>query len=91
MMGRTGTLMVLMFDARTLEDAAALLGAARRVAHRASLAQVVLWEEPAIASLLAKVPGGVRVPREGALPMLRPLRPGLPSIETTPIPRALWV
>jgi GNAT superfamily N-acetyltransferase len=91
MMGRTGTLMVLMFDARTSEDAAALLGAARRTAHRAGLAQVELWEEPATAPLVAKVPGGVREPRAGALPMLRPLRSGLPSTEATPIPRALWV
>jgi GNAT superfamily N-acetyltransferase len=91
MMGHTSTLMVLMFDARTAEDATALLGAARRVAYRAGLSLVVLWEEPATASLVAQVPGGTRALREGALPMLRPLRPGLPSPEATPIPRALWV
>ncbi|HYH96486.1 GNAT family N-acetyltransferase [Hyalangium sp.] len=91
MMGRTSTLMVLMLDARTAEETAALLGAARRVAHRAGLSQVVLWEEPSMASLVAQVPGGTRELREGSLPMLRPLRPGLPSLEATPIPRALWV
>lgn len=91
MMGRTGTLMVLMLDARTAEQAAALLGAARRVAHRAGLSKVVLWEEPATAPLLTQVEGGTRELREGSLPMIRPLRPGLPTPEPTPIPRALWV
>lgn len=90
MTGRTRTLMVLMLDARTAGDAAALLGAARRVAHRAGLSQVVLWEEPALAPLLPQVEGGTRELRDGSLPMIRPLRPGLPSPETTPIPRALW-
>jgi hypothetical protein len=91
MMGRTGTLMVLMLDARTAGDTAALLGAARRVAHRAGLSKVVLWEEPAMAPLLAQVAGGTRELRDGSLPMIRPLRPGLPSPEPIPIPRALWV
>lgn len=91
MTGRTSTLMVLMLDARTAEDAAALLGAARRVAHRAGLSKVVLWEEPAAAPLLAQVAGGTRELRDGSLPMIRPLRPGLPSPEPTPIPRVLWV
>ena len=91
MTGRTSTLMVLMLDARTAEDAAALLGAARRVAHRAGLSKVVLWEEPAAAPLLPQVAGGTRELRDGSLPMIRPLRPGLPSPEPTPIPRVLWV
>ncbi len=91
MVGPTGTLMILLFDARTAEEAAALLGAARRVAHRSGLSKVVLWEEPATAPLLAKVAGAVREAREGSLPMVRPLRPGpLPSA-ATPFPRALWV
>jgi GNAT superfamily N-acetyltransferase len=91
MMGRTSTLMVLMFDARTAQEAAALLGAARLVAHGAGLSKVVLWEEPATASLVAQVEGGTRELRDGSLPMIRPLRPALPSPEPTPIPRALWV
>ena len=44
---RSNALIVVLFDARTAEEATALLSAARRVAHRASLSQVVLWEEPA--------------------------------------------
>lgn len=91
MVGTTGTLMMLMLDARTAEDAAALLGAARRVAHRAGLSKVVLWEEPATAPLAAKVPGGVREARDGSLPMVRPLRPGALPFSGTPFPRALWV
>ena len=91
MVGRSSTLLVMMFDARTPQDAAALLGAARRVAHRARLSKVVLWEEPAAAPLLAHVPGAVRQPRDGSLPMLRPLRPGLELSGPIPIPQALWV
>ncbi|WP_224247114.1 GNAT family N-acetyltransferase [Hyalangium gracile] len=91
MTARSSALTMVMFDARTAEDAAALLGAARRVAHRAGLAQVVLWEEPALAPLLARVPGAARVAREDSLPMLRPLRPGGVPTSGMPIPRALWV
>jgi len=91
MVGRSSTLLVMMFDARTVRDAAALLTAARRVAHRAGLRKVVLWEEPAAAPLLAQVPEAVREAREGSLPMLRPLRPGLEPSGAIPIPRALWV
>ena len=91
MMGRSGTLMVLMLDARTEEEASALLGAARRVAQRAGLSKVVVWEEPATALILAKVPGAVREAREGSLPMLRPLRPEGLDWQATPFPRVLWV
>lgn len=91
MMAKSDTLMVMMFDARSAEAATALLQSARRVAHRAGLSRVVLWEEPAAAPLLAQVPGAVREPRDGSLPMLRPLRPGLELSAATPIPRALWV
>ncbi|HEX8702782.1 MAG TPA: GNAT family N-acetyltransferase, partial [Myxococcaceae bacterium] len=91
MVGRSSTLLVMMFDARTARDAAALLTAARRVAHRAGLSKVVLWEEPAAAPLLSQVPGAVREARDGSLPMLRPLRPGLDLSGPIPVPRALWV
>ncbi|CAM4239646.1 N-acetyltransferase [Corallococcus sp. ZKHCc1 1396] len=91
MMARYGELVVLMLDARDASDAQALLGEARRVAHRAGLKRVVWWEEAATAPLLAGVPGAVRAPRDGSLPMLRPLRPGLPPAPEVPFPRALWV
>jgi GNAT superfamily N-acetyltransferase len=91
MLARYGELVVLMLDARSAEDTAALLETARAVAHQAGLAKVVLWEEPATAPLLARVPAATRVPREGSLPMVRPLRPGLPPATAVPFPRALWV
>jgi hypothetical protein len=31
------------------------------------------------------------VAREGSLPMVRPLREGLPALDALPVPRALWV
>ncbi|QSQ23409.1 N-acetyltransferase, partial [Pyxidicoccus parkwayensis] len=76
---------------RSDEDAAVLVETARAVAHRAGLTKVVLWEEPATAALLARLPGATRVARDGSLPMLRPLRPGLPPAASIPFPRALWV
>ncbi len=91
MMARYGELVLLMLDARSNEDAAALVETARAVAHRAGLAKVVLWEEPATAALLARLPGATRVARDGSLPMVRPLRPGLPPAPASPFPRALWV
>ncbi|WP_224367761.1 GNAT family N-acetyltransferase [Hyalangium versicolor] len=91
MMSRYSALIVAMFDARSAEDATALLSAARRVAHRAGLSKVVVWEEPGMGSLLSQVPGAVREARDGSLPMLRPLRPEVPLSPATPIPRALWV
>ncbi|ADO74542.1 GNAT family N-acetyltransferase [Stigmatella aurantiaca] len=90
-MVKTGALVLLWLDARTAQDAEALLGAARRVAHRAGLSHVEVWEEPDTAPLLASIPGAVREPRDGSLPMLQPLRPGLLLSESLPIPRVLWV
>jgi hypothetical protein len=84
-------LKVLVLDARSVEDARALLSTARRVAHRAGADRVVVWEEPATAPLLACLPGASRVAREGSLPMVRPLREGLPALDALPVPRALWV
>jgi GNAT superfamily N-acetyltransferase len=100
MMARYGELVVLLLDARTPLDGESLLAEARRVAHRTGLSRVVLWEEPATAPLLAGLAdearrqghGGMsRVARDGSLPMLRPLRPGLPAATAVPFPRALWV
>jgi GNAT superfamily N-acetyltransferase len=89
--GRSGYLLVLMLDARSPADASALLQSAQRVATRCGLSHVVMWEEPAHASFLGQLPGATRVPREGSLPMVRPLRPGLPLSPLLPMPRALWV
>ncbi|WP_164009222.1 N-acetyltransferase [Pyxidicoccus trucidator] len=91
MMARHGELVVLMLEARSDEDAATLLETAGAVAHRAGLAKVVVWEQPDTAPRVARVPGATRVPRDGSLPMVRPLRPGLPPAPAIPFPRALWV
>jgi GNAT superfamily N-acetyltransferase len=91
MMARYGELVVLLMDARSDDDAAVLLETARSVAHKAGLSKVVVWEEPHTALRLALVPGALRVARDGSLPMLRPLRLGLPRAHTVPFPRALWV
>jgi GNAT superfamily N-acetyltransferase len=91
MTAKDGELKVLLLDARSPEEARALLEAARRVARRAGLERVVVWEEPASAPLLARLPGATRVPRDGSLPMVRPLRPELPLSPAPPAPRALWV
>jgi GNAT superfamily N-acetyltransferase len=91
MVARYGELLVLMLDARSAGEAQALLGVAQRVARQCKLERVVVWEEPAHAALLAQVPGARREPREGSLPMLRPLREGLPPVASVPFPRGLWV
>ncbi|WNG39897.1 N-acetyltransferase [Archangium violaceum] len=89
--GRSAELLVLMFDARSPDEAHALLSAARREAHRSGLSRVVLWEEPTHAPLLSSLEGATRVARDGALPMVRPLRPDLPLAPLLPVPRGLWV
>ncbi|HEX8823406.1 MAG TPA: GNAT family N-acetyltransferase [Archangium sp.] len=91
LVGRSAELTVLMFEARSLEDATALLEAARREASRSGLSRVVLWEEPGLAALLPLVEGATRAARQGSLPMVRPLRPALPLSPLLPVPRGLWV
>jgi GNAT superfamily N-acetyltransferase len=91
MVAKTNQLVVLLLDAAAPAQAHALLRAAARAAHAARLSRVVLWEEPGTAALLQGLAGAERVVREDALPMLRPLREGLPSVHAVPFPRALWV
>ena len=91
MVSKSNQLVVLMLDARGPAQAHALLGAAARVAHEAGLGRVVLWEEPGTATLVEGLAGARREVREDSLPMLRPLRPGLPPVQQVPFPRALWV
>lgn len=93
LVGRSAELTVLMLDARSPSEARALLEAARREASRRGLSRVVLWEEPSHAPLVPILQGGsgIRVARDGSLPMVRPLRPGLPLGPLLPAPRGLWV
>ena len=82
---KNGVLCVLTLDGNPAELDALLL-AARRVAARAGLARVVAWETPELAAVTAP-----RAPRDGSLPMLRPLSPEVRPEAWTWIPRALWV
>ncbi|HEX5746244.1 MAG TPA: GNAT family N-acetyltransferase [Archangium sp.] len=94
LVGRSPELTVLMLDARSASETWALLEAARHEASRCGLSRVVLWEEPSHATFLELLKGGgiTRVARNGSLPMVRPLRPGLPPITPLlPAPRGLWV
>ncbi|MCY1081595.1 GNAT family N-acetyltransferase [Archangium lansingense] len=93
LVGRSAELTVLMLDARSPSEAQALLEAARREASRSRLSRVVVWEEPSHAPLLPRLQGegATRVARDGSLPMVRPLRPGLPLSPLLPTPRGLWV
>ncbi len=76
----------LVMHADTVGEASALLEAARRVAARAGLAEVRLWEVPRPFTTPGK-----RVEREGSLPMLCPLAKGLTVDAWQRIPRGLWV
>ena len=64
-----------------------LVDASRDEAALAELGEVVVWETPALAGRL----DARRTPRDGALPMLRPLLPGLDASQWREIPRLLWV
>jgi len=79
-------LQVLLFLAPDREAATALGEAARRAAARADLKEVRVWACPDAAAL-----GGRGLPREGSLPMLRPLAAGVRPEDWTFIPRAIWV
>jgi GNAT superfamily N-acetyltransferase len=68
-----------------------LLIAARRVARQLRLSRVSLWEDGSLAPLLAGLGGVERRARDGAVPMILPLRGGLRPEQWRIRPRALWV
>ena len=82
-----GRLYVLDLVATSEDSLHRLVDASRDEASRVALHEVVLWETPALAGRI----DAHRTPRDGALPMLRPLAHGLDSIQWTEIPRLLWV
>jgi hypothetical protein len=83
-------LLVLVLHAPVPEAAAALVAAARRTAHGAGLARVVLWEDPLRwPDLGARVED--RTPRLDAIPMIRPLDPRVAPDAWVWIPRVLWL
>ena len=93
---KAGHLRVLGWWADDAAAARALAAAAADDAARAGLTDVVAWvardDEGALAAGLAEA-GAVRTPREGSLPMLRPL-PAAPTLRAeawADVPRALWM
>lgn len=79
-------LAILLLCASSAVEAAAVVQAARRIAGRARLAAVELWDCPLAGEL-----GGTRVRRTHSLPMIRPLDARLTPEAWTFIPRALWI
>jgi len=86
-----GKLEILVMHAESPHEASALIRAARQAAAQGGAETVHLWEpSPAVAWPFSEN-GGVRVPREGSLPMLCPLDPALrPELWQGPL-RAIWV
>lgn len=79
-------LLGLLMHSDDVAEASALLEAARRIAARAGLAEVRLWEVPRPFTT-----PGRRIAREDSLPMLCPLAEGLTTDAWQRIPRGLWV
>ena len=84
-------LMILQLAARRADEALALIQAARRVAHAAGLAEVVLWECAWPFELPDGAGGGRRVHRAESLPMICPLRDGIDPASWGQTSRATWV
>lgn len=89
---RGGSLEVLLLGDGAPESQRAVLNAARRVAAHAGLSQVRLWEDPQPDVVSpAQSMGATRTARDGSLPMLRPLAPGVTVEGWQRLPRGLWV
>lgn len=82
-------LRVLALVASGADAAAALYEAARRAAGEAGLAGVIAWEDEQNAGWFPGEPAR-RAPRPDALPMIRPVAPGLRAEDFRRVPRALW-
>ena len=80
-------LLVLWLVAADDARADRLLRCAARTASEAGLPEVVAWESPGRAGGSL----GARVPRDGHLPMIRPLAADVDPRAWTFVPRALWV
>jgi GNAT superfamily N-acetyltransferase len=83
---RSRRLRVLLVQAETGEQARLMLRAAARVAAAHALSEVRAWWWPGLCEV-----GFTVGPREGSLPMLLPLAPGVAADDWRWIPRALWV
>jgi GNAT domain-containint protein/GNAT acetyltransferase-like protein len=88
---RSNRLYLLLLRADTAEAASALVESARRAAAAAGLGAVHLWKCPLPEGWTAASASGRVVPRDQALPMLHPLKPGVRAEDWSFIPRALWI
>jgi hypothetical protein len=78
-------------SADSARTARALVTAARTVARDAGLSEVRFWEDTDGFPHPDGLEGGVRGPRQGGLPMIRPLDTRIRPADWRCIPRALWV
>jgi hypothetical protein len=85
-------LVVLLLDARSAEEAIALVRAARRVAAAADLGEVRMWDVPLPFTWpSASGDAGRCAERKGELAMIAPLHPRLEADGWRVVARALWI
>ncbi|HZF48557.1 MAG TPA: hypothetical protein VE093_07915 [Polyangiaceae bacterium] len=88
---KVNELFILLLHANGTRELQAIVRSAQRTAGRAGLSRVRAWEQPLVAPLKEGPEGFERRPREGGLPMLRPLDPRVSPEDWEVIPRVLWV
>lgn len=84
-------LWVLLLDARSADEAIALLRSARRVAAEAGLAEVRRWDAPVPFVWPWPPEGGRIVQRQGELAMIAPLDPRVEPDGWLRVSRGLWI
>ena len=87
---KSDELTVLTLHATDNEELEWLLKTTQRVAHGCGVARVRLWET---ADLIGRAASLVktRQPRDGSLPMLRPLHANVTAMQWRHVPRVLWL
>jgi len=87
---KSNELFILLLHANGTRELQAIVRSAQRTARRVGLSRVRLWEQP-VAAPWTLAEGFERRPRDGGLPMLRPLDPRVSPEDWEVIPKALWV
>jgi hypothetical protein len=88
---KSNELMILVLHGSGTRELQAIVRSARRTAGRAGLSRIRVWEQPGGAPWPSGPESGERRPREGSLPMLKPLDPRVSPEDWEVIPKALWV
>jgi GNAT superfamily N-acetyltransferase len=88
---KSNELFILLLHANGTRELQAIVRSAQRTARRVGLSRVRLWEQPVAAPWTLGFEGFERRPRDGGLPMLRPLDPRVSPEDWEVIPKALWV